>query len=197
VTLQNGLKTKDASYLWSDTGFYSGEEKKLLYHEDKIFVGSGWPWAILHSGTQEVCAEVEDAICVKQPASLSALISCLQLSLKPHLGHEWEGGQRVLIAAYEGGPHLLIIGTKELAGRPPLVPVPLNPHMISSDSKVIRWKVAKGVNPDNMTRIIRQQHKDCLLEGHWPLAGKVTRACVSRDGVELVEVDDLPDLMEV
>lgn len=65
--------------------------------------------------------------------------------------------------------------------------------MISGGSEGIAREVAKGVTPDSMTRIIRQQHRDCLLDGNWPLAGKVTRARVSREGVELVEVDELPE----
>ena len=100
-----------------------------------------------------------------------------------------------MIAAYEGGPELVIIGTKELGGYPPLFPVPIRPKMISSDSEAIRREVAKGVTVESMGRIIRQQHADSHLDGHWPLAGKVTRARVSRDGVEFVEVDDLPDPM--
>lgn len=195
MTLQNGLLTPDAAYLWSETGMYSWDEKQLVRHENKIFGGFGLPWAMVHSGTADVSDDIEDAICEAQPITLAALIPCLQSALGPHLGHDWPGGQRVLIAAYEGGPHLLIIGTRELAGYPPLAPVPISSKMVSSDSEAIRREVAKGVTPDSMVRVIRQQHAESHLEGHWPLAGKVTRARVSRDGVELVEVDDLPDPM--
>lgn len=194
MTLQNGLKTGDAVYLWSETGMYSWEEKKLVGHVNKIVVGTGWPWALIHTGTVDVGDEVYAAVCDAWPASLSALISCLQTSLKPHLSHEWPGGQRVLIAAYEGGPELVVVGTKDMAGRPPLEPIRIRTHLISSDSEAIRREVAKGVDPDSMTGVIRQQHADCLQDGHWPIAGKVTRARVSREGVELVEVADLPDL---
>ena len=44
-----------------------------------------------------------------------------------------------------------------------------------------------------MTRIIRTQHRDCLLNGNWPLAGKVMRARVSVSGVVLDVVDELPE----
>lgn len=195
MTLQNGLLTPEAAFLWSETGMYSWDEKQLLWHQNKIFVGAGWPWAYIHSGTDDVAAEVDDAICVAQPANLRALIGCIQAALQPHLGHAWPGGQRVLIAAYEGKPHLLIIGTKELAGYSPLAPVPIRPKMVSSDSEAIRREAAKGVTPETMLRVIRQQHAESHLEGHWPLAGKVTRARVSREGVALDVVDELPDPM--
>lgn len=193
MTLQNGLVTQSAAYLWSETGLFTWETRELVGHENKIFVGAGWPWALIHSGTEDVWSEVEYAICAAQPSSLGVLVDCIQAALKPHLGHEWQGGQRVLIAAYDEGPQLLIIGTKELAGYPPLAPVPIHPHMVSSDSAAIRREVSRGVTPETMAGIIRQQHKDSTLEGHWPLAGKVTRARVSRDGVDVIELDELPD----
>lgn len=195
MTLQNGLLTPDAAYLWSETALYSWDGKQLAGHQDKIFGGAGVPWAFIHSGTSDVAEEIEDDICQAQPMTLAALIPCLHSSLQRHRGHEWPGGQRVLIAAYENGPQLVVIGTKELAGYPPLAPIPIRPKMISSDSEAIRREVAKGVTVESMGRIIRQQHADCLMEGHWPLAGKVTRTRVSREGVEFAVVDDLPDPM--
>lgn len=46
-----------------------------------------------------------------------------------------------------------------------------------------------------MMPVIRQQHAESHLDGHWPLAGVVTRARVLRDGVDFVDVGDLPDPM--
>ncbi len=85
----------------------------------------------------------------------------------------------------------------ELIGYPPLTPLPIRTHMISGGSEGITREVAKGVTPDSMARIIRQQHAACLTDGNWPLAGKVTRARVSRSGVALDVVDELPDPMAV
>lgn len=192
MTLQNGLLTPDAAYLWSETGLYTWE-RQLVGHNSKFFVSGSWPWAIIHSGTEDVSAELEFAICSEQPSSLAALVSCVQTALKPHLNHEWPGGQRVLIGAYEGGPHLILVTTQEQSGYPPLTPLPIRTHMISGGSEGISQEVAKGVTLESMGRIIRQQHADSAMEANWPLAGKVTRARVSSDGVEFVEVDELPD----
>lgn len=198
MTLQNGLRTPDAAYLWSDTGMYSWDERQLLHHENKIFAGHGLHWAFVHSGTSDVSDEIEGAVCAAMPHTLAALVPCIQSALKPHLGHNWPGPQRVLIAAFEvNRPHLLLISTwQAAAGYPPLSPIP-TPHMVSSYSEAIRAEVAKGVTVERMARIIRQQHAESHLDGHWPLSGKVTRARVSREGVELVEVDELPDPMAV
>ena len=94
MTLQNGLLTEDAAYLWSDAGFFSWEEKRLQYCEDKIFGGFGLPWAMVHSGTKDASDEIEDAICEAMPMTLAALIPCLQASLQRHLGHAWPGGAK-------------------------------------------------------------------------------------------------------
>lgn len=124
---------------------------------------------------------------------LGSLVMCIQNAMAAHVDHDWPAGQRVLIAGYEDGPHLYLVTTEALGGYPPLAPLPIRTHMISGGSEAIRREVAKGVTLDTMGRIIRQQHADCLLEGNWPLAGKVTRARVSAEGVELVEVDELPE----
>lgn len=164
-------------------------------HNNKFFVSGNWPWAIIHSGTEDVSAELEFAICSPPAISLAALVSCVQTALQPHLDHAWPGGQRVLIAAYEGGPHLILVTTQEQSGYPPLSPLPIRTHMISGGSEGISREVAKGVTLESMGRIIRQQHADSTMEGNWPLAGKVSRARVSRDGVEFEYVDELPDPM--
>lgn len=195
MTLQNGLLTPGAAYLWTECGMFTWEDKRLIGHDpDKIFTGWGWPYALLHSGTYDVWMPLAWALRSDPPSSLSALVGTIQTALQPHLGHDWEGGQRVLIAAYEGGrPHLLLVTTEAMGGYPPLAPLPIRTHMISGGSEGIAREVAKGVTPDSMVRVIRQQHADCLLDGNWPLAGKVKRARVSREGVELTVVDELPE----
>lgn len=195
MTLQNGLLTPQAAFLWSECGMFT-EDKQLVGHDpDKIFVGAGWPWAILHSGTYDVWEPLECSLGIEMPASLGALIERIQWALEPHLDHGWPNGQRVLIAAYEGAPRLILVTTEAMAGYPPLAPIPLRTHMISGNSEGIQREIAKGVTVDSMTRIIRAQHADCLLDGNWPLAGKVTRARVSREGVEITVVDELPEPM--
>lgn len=194
MTLQNGLLTPEAAYLWSETGLFSWEEKHLVGHDPcKIHVGTSWPWALIHSGTEDVWRPLECSFGIEQPPSLGALIERVQWGLHLHLDHEWPSGQRVLIAAFEGEPRLIYVATEEVQGYPPLAPLPIRTHMISGGSEAIRREVAKGVTVESMGRIIRQQHADCLLEGNWPLTGKVTRARVSAEGVELVEVDELPE----
>ena len=123
---------------------------------------------------------------------LGQLVMCIQSAMAAHLNHDWPAGQRVLIAGYEDRPHLYLVTTEAIGGYPPLAPLPIRTHMISGRSEAIDREIAKGVTLDSMGRIIRAQHADCLLEGNWPLAGKVTRARVSAEGVELVEVDELP-----
>lgn len=91
----------------------------------------------------------------------------------------------------------LVRGHHAALAYPPLVPVPIRTHMVSSDSAAIRAEVAKGVTVESMGRVIRAQHAESHLDGHWPLAGKVTRARVSRESVEFVEVDELPDPMAI
>ncbi|MEE4339667.1 hypothetical protein [Erythrobacter sp.] len=192
MTLQNGLLTPDAAYLWSDSALWDWHGQQLVGHENKIFVGWDWPWALVHSGTNDVAAVIEFEICTAGPSSLRELVGCIRTAMRPHLDHPWPNAQRALLAAYEGGPHLLLVTTEEMAGYPPLAPLPIRPQMVSGDSEAIRAEVAKGVTPDSMTRVIRQQHADCLMEGNFPLAGTVTRARVSAEGVEMVEVDELP-----
>lgn len=196
MTLQNGLLTPDAAYLWSETGMFTWQEKRLIGHDPcKILAGSGWPWALLHSGTYDVWEPLECSLGIERVASLGALVERIQWALQPHLSHDWPNGQRVLIAAYEGGPHLILVTTEEMGGYPPLTPLPIRTHMISGGSEAITREVAKGVTVESMARIIRQQHADCMLDDNWPLSGKVTRARVSCSGVELDVVDELPEPM--
>jgi hypothetical protein len=194
MTLQNGLLTREAAYLWTETALYS-MERELLYHEPKHFVGQGWPYAIVHSGTTDAWEAVYAEIEAKRPQGLDALVRLIAPILEPFLVPVWGFNQRVLIASYEGQPRLTVVSTEPLGGYAPLQAIPIRTHMVNSTSDRIAREVARGVSVETMPRIIRAQHADSLLEGNWPLAGKVTRVKVSRAGVEVEDVDELPDLL--
>lgn len=193
MTLQNGLLATNASYIWSDTGMYS-LQREFLFHQPKIAVSDDWPYAILHSGTSDVSQAVDVEIDTARPQTHGALIQCIQRGLKAHLNNPyWEGPQRTLVASFDGCARLTAVDTTSLGGYPPLQPVPIRTHLISSKSEAILKEIAGGVTAQTMPRVIGQQHAESALDDHWPIAGKIVRAKVTSAGVELAELADLPD----
>jgi len=197
MTLANGLWTKQAVYLWSDTAWWQDAEnnrRTIAMHHAKMVIGEDWPFALVTSGTGPGIGAVAAAVDTARPRDFWQLRETVLGALAGLVG---VSGERTLIASFDDKPRLTMIDTEDFLGHPPLTVMELRPFQVCSSGR--RPKVARlieaGVTVETMPEIIRAQHADWRHSEGTLIAGTIGRARVSRDGVELVQVDELPDPM--
>lgn len=199
MTLANGILGEDAVHLWSDTAWWRDArtpERRIELHAPKIIVGERFPWALINSGTSEGSYAITSALAKVQPRDWWQLRGCL---LNVMAGFVGKTGERTLIASFDDKPRLTMIDTEDFLGHPPLTVMGLSPFYTCSNGhqpEMIKLLDA-GVTVETMPSIIRSQHADWDHDEGALIAGTIGRASVTRCGVDLVEVDELPNPVEV
>ncbi|MEM9085773.1 MAG: hypothetical protein AAGB23_07610 [Pseudomonadota bacterium] len=195
MTLQNGLRTSEAAYLWSDTACYDFDGQ-FSYHDVKLLAGESFAFAFIHSGMSDVGDRVAQALAASKPATYPALVETVVGALKTPTASEQScaGGERVLIASFDDCPRLTLIADKPIAGYPAFAPLETR-KLLSGESEAIHAASERaGADPDSMLHIIETQALEPLdFDSAQPVAGNIMRATVTRDRVELSLIAVLPD----
>lgn len=197
MTLANGLWTEDAVHIWSDTAWWrdaTTPQRRIEMHAPKIILGEQFPWALVNSGTAEGIGAIASALDKVQPRDWWQLRECLLGVLAGLVG---KTGERTLIASFADKPRLTLIDTEDFHGHPPLTVMELRPFQICSNGhrpEMMRL-IEAGVTVESMADVIRSQHADWDHDEGALIAGTIGRVTVTREGVELTVVDELPDPM--
>lgn len=195
MTLANGLWAEDAVHIWSDTAWWRDAktpQPRIEMHAPKIILGEQFPWALVNSGTAEGLGAIASALDKAQPRDWWQLRECLLGVFEGLVG---KTGQRTLIASYDDKPRLTMIDSEDFLGHPPLSVMEIRPYQVCSSGRrpEVELLIEAGVTVDSMTGIIRAQHADWSHEEGGLIAGTIGRVRVARDGLEVAEVDVLPD----
>ena len=190
MTLQNGLLTEGAAYLWTDTAFYQDSEVKG--HLPKIGTVEDLNCAYVHSGTIGGMGALQDNIAFHRPKTYMELERLVQATLGQFVQSPFQ--QSALIAAFDGRPRLTLIGTEYQTDHAPLTAIPVSHYICSSeDDPFIIAEEKRGLTPDAMPYVIRAQHLDHGREKSALFSGHIMQAKVSAAGLETDTVDFLPD----
>ncbi|MFN3473838.1 MAG: hypothetical protein ACK4ZW_07310 [Blastomonas sp.] len=196
MTLANGLWTKSAVYLWSDTAYWASAysaKRRIVMHQPKLAVGEDWPYAFVTSGNSTGLAAVASAVLRGRPRNFWELRDCVRGALAEFVG-KGDGG-RTLIASFADQPRMTMIDSEQFCEYPPLTVMELRPQQICSNAgrpETMRL-IEAGVTVDTMPDIIRAQHSDWDHENGALIAGTIGRVKVTRRGVEAADIDELPD----
>ena len=193
MTLQNGLWTEGAVYLWSDSALWTPPPRPEIHaYAPKIAVSDDWPFAFVTCGTVGGVRGVAQAVLDAAPANFWELRRTVQEALAPFVG---KSGERILIASYADQPRLTLIDSEEYLGHPPLTALELRPFLVCSgaDRPQVMPMIEAGVSVETMPYIIRAQHADWDHDEGCLIAGKIGRVKVTRDGVEGADIDELHD----
>lgn len=190
MTLQNGLITAQAAYLWSDTAFWDPATGKLMWHDTKIFQGTEWPWAGSVSTVGPNPHEIAFGIGREHPRDLDQLIYSASSALQKFCAEGHLG--RVLIAACIPEPILFRIASDAIGPTRPFEPAFLE-YQASSGNSTQAYKTAErcGMDVPRMRRIIDAQIAE-------PFDGAGQTAHLGRDcwiGGNVVELEVRPEGM--
>jgi hypothetical protein len=215
MTLQNGMVQGRKAYLWADTAYWDGGTGELTCYDTKAFQGLFWPFGGIMSCYGGNPHNLAKAIGYAEPSDLSDLLTKARNAL---LGYCADGSTgRLLLASYENGPHLHLIASDGAGIAAPFEPVEVDFYVSSgNDTPAYKMAAKRGFTRKRMSKVIDAQITQPFTGAgvsaelgirSWiggnvvrmevsdsGVTSVVERACVSRDGVELVKVADLPDL---
>lgn len=191
MTLQNGLIHRDKAYLWTDEGYFDGETGKLLFLDSKALKSLTWPYALSISSNGGNPHEILHDVRSAAPVDLASLLSAVSDALRTYALKGFTA--TVLVAAWEGEPHLFYVSTIDRGPKEPAFQPDELLHCVCSGQQLTAYHeaVAAGLTPESMANVIDAQiEAPFKLEGLMGSSGEriwfgggVVQIEVSRDGV--------------